>query len=271
VPSATPDIAAATPTPPPLPSATPDIAATLIAGYQPRVYNTYASPDGRWQAQIRIFDCVQLPGQGDSANAYEQLIVTAVESGVETTADGQLQYCGGLGAGGLEGLFWSTDSRFFYYTPARGGVPDGCGFWERPYNRVDVTTWEVEWLGGGPLSPDGMKLATWQGQELVVWDVMGGEIARVEAAVSAAQPGPIIWSPENDALVYTQYDSFCPLAKVHVVHFDLSNGESQLLFASDTPTFGTIAWEEPGQLTLTDENGAEWQYDFETKELAQRP
>ena len=58
------------------------------------------------------------PGR-ESPNAYEVLKIAP------WTVETQLLYCGGIGASGLEGKFWSPDSRFFYYTNAREGWPDG--------------------------------------------------------------------------------------------------------------------------------------------------
>jgi hypothetical protein len=189
---------------------TPDLAATVIALSQPRSHAAYPSPDGEWQAEVVIYECVQV--NEESINAYEQLKLSRVSQGTEQVVDSQLLFCGGLGAYGLEGLFWSANNRYFYYTNAREGVPDGCGYWQRPVIRVDVTNQQVEALGRGTVSPDGTKLATWQDRELVVWDANQGEIGRATAAVQDIGPGSIVWSPDSRALVYLQVASYCPLS-----------------------------------------------------------
>jgi len=247
------------------PTATPDIAATVVAIQQPRLYGAYSSPDGKWRAEVVIYGCVKT-GEVDE-NAYEQLKLVQVNGGDERTVDNQLQYCGGLGAFGLAGLFWSLNSRYFYYTNAREGVPDGCGYWERPIIRLDVTSLSKEYLGAGPRSPDGGKIATWQGRELVVWNINDGEIARVPA-IAEAETGPIAWSPDSQALVYVQFASYCPLSgKSYVVHLDLIELKQTLLLESEKPTFGDVSWNVPDELVLSDENGKQWMYSFTAQQL----
>jgi hypothetical protein len=200
--------------------------------------------------------------------AYEQLRLVQVSSGEEVIVASQLRYCGGLGAVGLDGLFWSPNSLYFYYTDAREGVPDGCGYWERPNIRVDTIHREVERLGGGPVSPDRSKLVTWVGQELVAWDVDGGETARVPAAAPDSGAGPIAWSPDSESLVYVQSASYCPLSgKSYVVRVDWSELRQTLLLESETPTFGGVSWDVPGELSLFDGQGKEWRYSFVTQKL----
>jgi len=251
-------------------TATPDIAGILVATVQPRIYDSRLSPDGKWRAEVVIYDCA--PVHGLDENAFEQLKLIRVSDGAESVADSQLQYCGGIGAFGLAGLFWSPNSRYFYYTHAREGVPDGCGYWERPINRLDATTLHVEPLGGGSLSPDGTKLATWYYQDLVVWDINRREIARAPAAALDAEQGPITWSPNSQALVYIQFASYCPLSgKSYVVRLDLPKLQQTLLLESETPSFGSANWETLGELRLFDENGKEWWYSFATEELKPAP
>jgi len=216
------------------------------------------------------YDCVAVGGVDE--NACEQLKLIQTDNGVERIADTQLQYCGGLGAFGLAGLFWSPNSRYFYYTNAREGVPDGCGYWERPIIRFDVSNLNLERLGVGYRSPDGTMLATWQGQELAVWDVNEGEIARISVMASDAETGPIAWAPDSQALVYVQFASYCPLSgKSYVVRLDLPALRQTLLVESETPTFGNVIWDVSSELTLFDENGKEWRYMFTTQELREAP
>lgn len=253
-----------------IPTATPDIGATVVAIQQPRLYASYPSPDGKWRAEVVIYDCIRT-GEGYE-NAYEQLKLVQAAGGNERIADDQPQCCGGLGAFGLAGLFWSPNSRYFYYTSAREGVPDGCGYWERPIMRLDVASLSKEYIGAGPCSPDGGKIATWKGQDLVVWDVNEGAIGRVSAIASGAETGPVVWSPDGQSLAYVQVASYCPLSgKSYVVRLDLPELGQTLLVESEEPTFGSVRWSVPGELALFDENGSEWRYGLAAQQLEPVP
>jgi hypothetical protein len=237
-----------------------------------RVYKSYLSPDRKWKAEIRVYDCVQVNTATDAdENAYDQLKVMEVNSKEEHVADSQLQNCGGLGAAGLEGLYWSSNSQSFYYTDARVGIPDGCGYWEKPVLRWDVNTLQTEELGAGPLSPDQRKIATWQGKEIVIWDInMGAEIGRISPDILNAEmwTGPIVWSPDSQAFVYLQPESFCPLSgNSRVVRVDLPTLKQTTLLESQAPTFGSAHWDKLNELRLFDENGKQWTYDFRTQKL----
>ena len=268
---------------------TPDIYATelaitstaiveaIVATQQPRVYGTYSSPDGEWRAEVVIYDCIKVDaGVEAGENALEQLLLTNVSSGDENLIDAQLQNCGGLGAAGFEGLFWSHNSRYFYYTDSRAGVPDGCGgYWQRPYLRLEINTLDVEDLGGGVRSPDGSKLATWQGQELVIWDVNeGDEVGRISPYVvnTDTGTGALVWSPDSQALIYVQPESYCPVSgNSAIVHVDLATLEQTILVESEAPTFGGATWDNAEELALVDENGNRWVYAFGTRELEPLP
>lgn len=263
-------IAAATATPTEIartPTATPDIAGTVVAANKPKTLASYPSPDRKWQAVFTTYGrCTQ--GGGADMNAYEQLKLIQVDNQSEKVVDDQLQYCGGLGAYGLGGLFWSPNSRYFYYTNAREGMPEGCGPWERPLVRLDTANWKIERLGGGPLSPNKTKIATWQGQELVVWDVTQGEIARTMVAVPDAITGEIAWSPNGQSIVYLQTALDCyPWGKSYLVRLDLPKLKSSLLLESEKPSFWGVTWDAPNRLRLLDENGEKWQYNLVTQEL----
>ena len=252
------------------PTATPDIAKTIVATKRPRLYGSYPSPDRKWQTEVLIYDCARITGEEE--NAYELLKLIRLDDGVERVADSQLQYCGGLGAAGLAGLFWSPNSRYFYYTSAREGVPEGCGYWERPITRLDAASLSSTYLGGGPRSPDGTKIATWQDRSLVVWDVNGDEIGRVPATVMTAEVGQIAWSPNSQSLVYAQIESYCPFSgKSYIIRLDLPSLKPTMLIESERPSLGNPSWENPDQLRLHDENGKEWRYAFSTKELKLSP
>jgi hypothetical protein len=249
------------------PTPTPDMAATVTTLQQARIYATYPSPNGQWQAQVIIYDCVKL-GETDE-NAYEQLILVRVSNQVEQIIDAQLQYCGGLGSFGFKGLFWSPNSRYFYYTDAREGSPDGlCSYWEPPIISFDVTTQSREYLGDGPRSPDGKKIAAWHGDgEIVVWDINAGEVGRVQVG-SDKVAGPIVWSPNSQALVYLQTTTYCPpRGQSFASRVDLPALKQTPLLESESPSFDDVKWDAPNRLRLFDEEGEEWLYNFATKEL----
>lgn len=270
--------ASLTPTRTPIPSPTPNLAATVVGIQQPRLYASYPSPDGIWRVDIIIYDCVKTFGgyeAGGYENAYDQLRLINVATGEDKLADEQLQYCGGVGAFGLEGRFWSPNSRYFYYTDSREGIPDGDGsYWVPDFIRLDVTNLNKVYLGFGPPSPDGTKIVAIQctRSELVVWNIDGGEIARLPAYTSDILIGPIVWSPDSRRLVYIQIESCCPASgKSYLILVDLTKPEQRLLLESEMPTFGSTSWEVAGELSLYDENGKEWRYDLLTQELTPMP
>ncbi len=265
----------ATPTRPPSPHVTsppatpePDFAATLVAGTPPRLFASYPSLDGALRAEVVIHDCTPLAGE--QAFAYDILRVVDTATGETRFVDGQLQACGGLGAFGLGGLFWSASGRFFYYTKAREGVPDGCGFWTRPISRADTSTWTTADLGGGPVSPDGRLLAVWAERELVVYETDGGEVGRAPAADALAL-GPIAWSPDGRALAFVQAEMFCApggSGVTTVSRVEVPAMAGRVLLRSDDPAIQTIAWDEANELRLWDDAGREWRLDANGGELA---
>lgn len=250
----------------------PDIAATLTAGSVPRLYAAYPSPDGRRRAEVHIFDCALFPDGGEYA--YDRLQIGDTAGGEARFIDGQLQSCGGLGAFGLAGLFWSPSGRYFYYTDAREGAPDGCGYWSRPTSRVDTTDWTTADLGGGPLSPDGLLLAVWDERDLVVYEVDGEEVGRVAAAADALALGPIAWSPDSRSLAFVQAAMFCipgQSGATTVGRVDVPSLTSRVLLRSEDPAFQDVKWDEPEMLRLTDDQGREWLFDIAGGELSAAP
>ena len=70
--------------------------------------------------------------------------------------------CGGIGAGGLVGLYWSPKSEHFYFITVREGVPDGvCWYWYPNIYFSNINDRTVKMLGGGVLSKYQTKLAYW--------------------------------------------------------------------------------------------------------------
>lgn len=262
-----------TPTFIPTPSPTAVLAALVMATQQPILFASYPSPDGMWRMDIIIYDCIKVQEDADE-NAYEQLLLVDPPSEDGQVAAEQLQYCGGLGAYGFDGRYWSPNSRYFYYTDARQGLPDGCGYWVPPLSRYDIAFAKNEYLGSGSLSPDGSKVAAWNTTELslMIWDVNDGEIARYSPLNPVAQVGPIAWSPDSQKLVYLQADSWCPLSGTsYLMLVDVANHEQTLRVDSENPTFGSVEWNTEQELRLIDVNGIEWQYDLLSRELSRVP
>jgi hypothetical protein len=205
---------------------------------------------------------------GEGEYAFEQLKLVHLPDGQERIADSQLQVCGGLGAFGLKALFWSANGRYLYYTDAREGLPDGCGYWTPPYLRLDLATMERHFLGGGAQSPDGAKLATLQERAWVVWEVNGGEMGRFPLLFPEFEVGPLAWSPDSQALVYLQVGSFCPPSgPSYGVLISLSDLQQSLLLESQQH-FGAVFWGSQDELRLLDEQGMEWRYNFKTRALS---
>jgi uncharacterized Zn-binding protein involved in type VI secretion len=118
----------------------------------------------RWRVVLANFACTPV-GEQD-IYAYETVSLVATD-GAAAVVDSQLINCGGLGAYGFDGLFWSADSRYFYYTTAREGVPDGCGDWQPPLRRVNVAANASKDVSGTDPSPDAAALAAWLEQHQV--------------------------------------------------------------------------------------------------------
>jgi hypothetical protein len=246
------------------------------------IASSHLSPDGRWRAEVVIYDdCFR--GWETQNKTYQQLKLVQVSSGVERVVDRQLQNCEEGNTPSFSGLFWSPNSRYFYYTNTKDFLPTTCANQKQPLHRLDVTTLAVTSLGSGPRSPDGTKLATWQPppvlfetftwpeHELVVWDINGDELVRPVTILASAGAGPIVWSPDSQALVYMQFESSCPPSgKAYVIHLDVSSLKQTLLFTSETPSFSSAIWDDPAELRLFDE-GREWSYNFNTRELKPTP
>lgn len=184
-----------------------------------------------------------------------------------------------MGAYGLQGFFWSDNSRYFYYTKARQGVPDGCGFWERPYLVFDTQTLQTQWLGGGPLSPDKTPLATWHYTPLgvtnstvsiLIWDLNRGESAR-HIVDNDLIEGPIAWAPDGNALVFLETENYCPPGGVFLTRLDAPNFQPTLE-EKLTQEFDNLRWDTPTELRLfTFQRGREWRYVFADKKLKEVP
>jgi hypothetical protein len=214
-----------------------------------------------------------MPGEEADANAYEQLKLIELGSKSEYVFADQLHFCGGIGAFGLDGLYWSPNSRYFYYTNAARGVPDGlCGYWARPIHVADVETRATRFVGSGHASPDGTMLAFWEDNAIVVWSLDKGEVARLAAVVSAPFPNEIAWSPDSRALVYLQTTGNCISSGTsYVTHLEVTGLQQTLILQSEIPSFTWLAWEVPDSLNLIDNQGKRWELNLTSRELQQVP
>jgi hypothetical protein len=148
----------ATPTPD---AATLDTIAAVIAGTQ-AVTQTSTSPDGVWQVQTAMYDCIATNDSGDDSSqyAFEALYLTHAGTRMSAQLDSQLINCGGLGAHGFRELCWSPDSRYFYYDMAREGVPDGNGEWTAPIRQLEVGSGMIRELTGTTTATGGNQKET---------------------------------------------------------------------------------------------------------------
>jgi hypothetical protein len=196
-----------TTTPTPLPSPTPDLQATLVATVTPVTFASYLSPDGVWQVEIVRYDCATIQDDG-MEYSYEEIRLMNTSSQETIIMDRQFGFCGGLGAYGLDGVNWSLDSRYFYYTPHREGGPDGCGYFVPNVLRYDVTTGKTLGLGLATAAPDGNTYASWAWnrdqteQKLRIWSLDASEIREWSPYQPTQENGPIAWSPDGREFIY---------------------------------------------------------------------
>lgn len=277
-----PDVINVAPTPtltqrPRTPTPEPDYVTTLTSAEEPRTLSTTESSDGNWRTEVIRYECM---GAQFEEKAYEELLLIDLGTGIAETVDTQLQNCGGLGASGLRGLFWSPSNQYFYYTGAAEGVPDGCGYWFPPYRYLHLASRETGEIGGGARSPDDRLLAAWQGVavpgtdqwrvDLVIWDIDQGELTRFP---DISEIGAIAWSPTGAALAYLQSTWECGGQTGHftVTLVDLAAGTRSPLITADEPSIYAVAWTVPGQMTLTDTDYNEWILTLANQELRAAP
>jgi hypothetical protein len=246
---------------------------TLIATVPPFVLEENPSPDGKWQVEVIRYDCIsyQYPDYVERI-AYEQLKLIELGDGTEKPIKDQLQNCDGIGGGGLKGLYWSPNNRYFYYTDWREGHPESCGNYSVPMiYRFDTLTEENVTVGGGHISPDKTKLAMWERQknEIVIWDLDQGEMGRVQSLERLRFNGEISWSPDSQSVVYlqTEWDCAPDYGRTYLTRLNLTNMSQELLFEQEAPGFGGVSWDTMDQLTLRDGYNNEWIYSISRKAL----
>jgi len=243
----------------------------IVATVQPMVLASYPSPDGKWRVDVIRYDCISYPYPDYVGSiAYEQIKIVNLSDSTEKMLDDQRQNCDGIGGGGLAGLYWSPRNRYFYYTDWREGFPESCGNYIVPtIYRFDTISSETITIGGGHISPDQTKLALWEENEIVIWDLDKGEVARIKGLAPNTHQGEISWSPDGRSLVYLQttFDCAPDYGTTYVTQLDLVTTTQTLLIKFEPPGFGGISWNIPNRITLVDGDGKFWIYDFNTKEI----
>jgi len=245
-----------------------DVAQALRSTVQPTTFASYPSPDGEWRIDLVIHGCTIVDPEVQQENSLEQLILVSTADGSRTVVDTQLLNCGGLGPAGLEGRFWTPDGAYFYYTGARDGVPDGCGYWEQPLGRFNMIKWLPEFVGGGPISPDGTRIATWLDHSLTIWEVSGDQIGSVPHPIEGVLPGPIAWAPDGLSVAFLLSEGYCPLGTTHLVTLDLDTLTPVVVLSSTAPSFAHLEWDRRGRVILFDEQSTTWSYNIDSGKLS---
>lgn len=264
----------------PISSSTPDTIATasiefIMGTVRPSMYAVYPSPNGKWRVEVIRYECIKYTYQDYMAIiAYEQLKIINLSDGTGEFVDDQLQNCDGIGMAGLGGLYWSPSNRYFYYTDSREGYPETCGNYAVPaIYRLDTVVQETTLIGGGHISPDKTRLAMWQENEIVIWDLDKGEIGRVLGLIPDTLNGDIAWSPDGKSIVYLQttFDCAPDYGRVYVIHFNLAALSQDLLLEHESPGFGKLGWGTPDQIILRDGMNKIWIYNLISRELKPSP
>jgi Tol biopolymer transport system component len=139
--------------------------------------------------------------------------------------------------------------------------------------RFDTLTQESLTIGGGHISPDHTKLAMWQKNEFIIWDLDEGEVGRVQSLTRVRFNGEISWSPDGQSIVYlqTEWDCAPDYGKTYLTRVNLSEMTQKLLLEYETPGFGKVSWDTTNQITLLDGRRNIWMYNIVTNELKTAP
>ncbi len=235
-----------------------EIIAAILSASAPEVVQQSPTAGNTFIVEVVRYECSSVPGMGEQQMAYELLLVTP-KDGTQFEVARQLQYCGGLGAFGFNGRFWTTDDRYFYFDEAREGVPDGapCGVWNPGVSRIDTQEMVVERLpGAGPQTGDGKKMVLWVQPDFVLWDTLGGEMARSEAPVDDYYLYSAEISPSGKRMLYVMRgECFNPAAKSIIALLDLETMANTILVEAEPNGYVHAAWDSESTAILQDPDG----------------
>ncbi len=246
------------------PTSTPDwyatytqIARAVMTATPAKIIESQRSPDGKWRIELVRNDCVDVGINEGGMNAYEQLRLVKTSDGNKKTIADQLQFCEGIGAYGLGIVYWSTDSRYLYYTTCAYGVPDGGGLaWYRPLYRYEIESEAITTLDWGPLAPDGVTMAYPDERELALylWNINKGEIARIPSSLSPNSPWPgiydIAWSPDGKSLAYIEAENSDGIdGKSWIILLNLATFERKVIYQAESGQLG-FKWQGRDQIQL---------------------
>ena len=241
----------------------------IKAAVIPETVQQFQDAASAYTIQVLRYACVPPPGS-DFEIALEELVVS-MPDGETFVADQQLLNCGGLGAFGYNGLFWSPDGRYFYFTEAREGVPDGgpCGLWLPWLYRVNLFDRTTEQLpGNGPRTADDRHLVLWDGADFVLWDLNGTEITRSAPPTSGYYLFSAAIGPDGSRLLYVlRSDCFLPEADSLVGLLDLVTFEHTVVLEAGPNGFTEANWQNENEAVLIDSNGKAFQVNLNTGEV----
>ncbi len=250
-PTITPPVPTQSATATPAPTATPPALATIVAAEEPKAIQSERSPDDRWRVDVVSYPCVET--LESSAQRAEQLKLVDIEQDTEVVIQTQMLVCeDALGAFGLGGLFWSPDSRSFYYTDAREGVPDGgSACWDRPLWVLHAGDATTERLARIWARADDGWIARWQDGDLILQDTNGEDVRRTPLHFPQAEVCRILWSSDDSAVVYLQAMQPFEPGKVALIRVDRADAVSTVLFELEGAAFVTADWTTSGQIRLS--------------------
>ncbi|MGE5222533.1 MAG: hypothetical protein ACM3PY_08855 [Omnitrophica WOR_2 bacterium] len=251
------------------PTSTPDIVFAVKVGEKPTEIQESLSPDRHWRAKVIRYECFSMSGFKNTGEneppqyAYEELRLTDQESGREWVIDNQLQNCESLSAAGINVNFWSSNSRYMFYSDAREGVPDGlCGYWEPSLTRLDTANGEKKEMSVGPISPDGTMFFSKSSDQITIWDIDRGEIFHQPLAVPGAFLAAVAWSPDSRSIVLLLTDAGCTHEGAKYLTLLKLTEEKQTFLDSISGNFASLTWESASSLKLATLNGDEWRYNL---------
>jgi hypothetical protein len=247
------------------------LASAVVAVSKPEIIESYLSPDYQFQAEVIQYDCVLVGGEFE--NAYKQLKIVKVDDGKEIATAEQLNDCDGGEDYGLGGLFWSPNSRYFYYSYSIGYVADWdiCEYTDfiQDMSRVDVTTSLIEVTPGwGELLADGKTMIIPGKGEFILWDLDKGKIGNALYLISDTRLLTYQISSDRNSLVYLLAENCLGSpGKTYLVLWDISLSQHTLRLEVETPPLINITWDNPGELTLWYADSTQRQFNLATGEV----